>query len=75
MVGDAGLLVDGQDVDGIAKSLHHLLSDQQRNAELGAKARARVAQLFSFERRKRELAAIIEEVTRAKNIQSSDRKH
>jgi glycosyltransferase involved in cell wall biosynthesis len=74
VVGDAGLLVDGSNVDDIAKSLDRLLSDQALNAELGVKARARVAQLFSFERRKRELSTVIQEVTKALNPQRSDRK-
>jgi glycosyltransferase involved in cell wall biosynthesis len=74
VVGDAGLLVDGSKVDDIARSLDRLLSDQVLNAELGAKARARVAQLFSFERRKRELSTVIQEVTKALIPQPSDRK-
>jgi hypothetical protein len=41
---------------------------------LGVKARARVAQLFSFERRKRELSTVIQEVTKSLNPQRSDRK-
>ena len=75
VVGDAGSLVDGTNVDAIAKSLHQLLSDQKLNSELGAKARARVAELFSFERRKHELSSVLETVTRAKSAHISDRKN
>jgi glycosyltransferase involved in cell wall biosynthesis len=73
VVGDAGMLVDGKNVDAIAQSLERLLSDQTLNAALGAKARAQVSQLFSFERRKRELSAVIDSVTRNKNVNISDR--
>ncbi|MEY4529903.1 MAG: hypothetical protein RLZZ156_624 [Deinococcota bacterium] len=61
VVGDAGLLVEGTDVNSIALALEQLLSDRILNAALKIKARSRVIDLFSFERRKHELSLIIAE--------------
>jgi glycosyltransferase involved in cell wall biosynthesis len=43
LLGDSGLLVDRDDVDGLSQKLEGLLEDQARRAELSAAARSRAA--------------------------------
>lgn len=53
VVGDAGLLVDPNDVDGWAVALHRVLTDDELHREMSAKSIRRAA-LFSWERAARE---------------------
>ena len=47
---DAGLLVDSEDVGGIAAAVVRLVDDPQLRADLGSAARRRVAANFTLER-------------------------
>lgn len=49
VVGDAGVIVPRDDVDALANALGALLADDERRAELGRRARARVEGRFSLE--------------------------
>jgi glycosyltransferase involved in cell wall biosynthesis len=49
VVGDAGVVVPRDDVDALANALGALLADDERRAELGRRARARVEERFSLE--------------------------
>jgi len=61
-VGDTGLLVDPSREDAIAAALRRLLDDEPLRARLGAAARARALDLFSWERCARETLAAVEGV-------------
>ncbi len=62
VVGDAAILVDGTDPEAIASALAGLLADDRKREELGGRARARVLEMFSYERRKADLERIISDV-------------
>jgi glycosyltransferase involved in cell wall biosynthesis len=49
VVGDAGLLVTEGDVNGFARVLRLLIDDPEHRAEIGAAARARAVERFSWE--------------------------
>src|SRR5262249_42539529 len=49
-VGDAGLVVPARDAAALAQAIRALLDDPARRAELGARGRARVVRLFSYQR-------------------------
>ena len=57
IVGDAAILVDPGDVDGLAGALSELLDDESRRDELIAAGRARVA-LFGWDRAANELTRL-----------------
>lgn len=63
VVGDAGLMVDPDDVDGMREHLRHLLEDREFAAALGGRARVR-AQTFSWDRCASETFAVYEKVLR-----------
>jgi glycosyltransferase involved in cell wall biosynthesis len=60
VVGNAGLMVNPDDVEAIAAALDQLLSDDVLRTNCQVKARARMLEHFQFERRKRELGEIID---------------
>jgi len=64
VVGDTGLLVDGRSPEAIAAAVNQLLDDAALRERLGQKARQRVEQLFSLERRKDALRHIIDTLLR-----------
>ena len=49
VVGDAGVVVPRDDPEALARAIDALLSDDDRRAELGRRARARVQERFSLE--------------------------
>jgi len=59
VVGDAGLLVDAG-VKALEDGLYELLDNGALRSELGRRARQRAEMLFPYERRKRELAALVD---------------
>jgi glycosyltransferase involved in cell wall biosynthesis len=61
VVGDAGILIDPNDVEGWTVEIWHLLSDDKRRAELAEKGLRR-AQLFSWERAARETLSVYHKV-------------
>jgi glycosyltransferase involved in cell wall biosynthesis len=67
VVGDAGLMVDPDDVDGLRERLQQLLEDQAFAETLGQRGLAR-SQLFSWERCARETFAVYEKVLRQRGL-------
>jgi alpha-1,3-rhamnosyl/mannosyltransferase len=67
VVGDAGLMVDPDDVDAMRESLRELLEDRVRAAELGERGLAR-AQTFSWDRCARETFAVYQGVMQQRGI-------
>ena len=63
--GDTGLLVDEQDVDGMADRMIQLAGDPEKAADLGRAARIVARERFSLERSLRQLAAILRAATPA----------
>lgn len=59
VVGDAGVVVPRDDADALAGAIDALLSDDERRAELGRRARARVQEHFSLEAVGRQLRAFL----------------
>jgi glycosyltransferase involved in cell wall biosynthesis len=64
VVGDAGLLVDPQDMDGLAEAAVRVLSDRGLRARLRRRGLERAA-LFSWERTARQTLAIYRSVGEA----------
>jgi glycosyltransferase involved in cell wall biosynthesis len=58
VVGDAGLLVDPSDVDGLAAELLALAEDSELRASLGTAGRQRIVERFPIERTAREHVAL-----------------
>lgn len=65
VVGDAGLLIDPNDVDGWAVALNRVLTDDDLRAEMAAKGIKRAA-LFSWERAARETLSVYRKVVGAR---------
>jgi alpha-1,3-rhamnosyl/mannosyltransferase len=61
VVGDAGLLVDPSDAEGLSSALQSLLEDEARRTALAAAGRAR-AQQFSWRRMAEETVQVYREV-------------
>ena len=61
VVGDAGLMTDPDDVDGMREHLRHLLEDRDMASALGQRGLER-AQTFSWERCARETFSVYEKV-------------
>jgi len=61
VVGDAGLLVDPYDVEGLAEAMHRVLTDADLREELRRRGLARARQ-FTWERTARETVAVYREV-------------
>jgi len=61
VAGDAALLVDPLDVDGLAAAMQRVLTDEALAGELRARGPARAAQ-FSWDRTAREMVAVYEKV-------------
>ncbi len=61
VVGDAGIMVDPNDVNGLAEAIYRVLSDGNLRDEMSRKGLAR-AKLFSGERMARETLRVFEEV-------------
>ncbi len=64
-VGDSGLLVSPQDVEGIRTNLLKLINDDKLCRELGARARNRVLEVFDWQKISRQYIAQYEEIVRA----------
>ncbi len=62
VVGDCALFVDGSDINGIADGIINLINNRQLRCDLGANARLRAVELFSYERRKNDFSNIIDHV-------------
>lgn len=62
VVGDAGLMVAGDDPRAIAETIERLCEDRMLRAELSAQGYDRIASVFSLERRKEGLARVIDAV-------------
>jgi glycosyltransferase involved in cell wall biosynthesis len=56
--GETGLLVEPQDVEGLAGAIEKLVSNPQLTAEMGRKGRRRVEQLYSAEAHGRAMTAL-----------------
>jgi glycosyltransferase involved in cell wall biosynthesis len=65
VVGDAGILIDPNDVDAWAVALHRVLTDDELHAELSTKGSKRAA-LFSWERTARETLNVYRKVVQQK---------
>jgi glycosyltransferase involved in cell wall biosynthesis len=63
VVGDAGLFVDEAGVEALVEGLRELLDNSELRSELGRRARLRAETLFPYERRKRELAELIQQIS------------
>ena len=61
VVGDAGLLVDPSDVDGLTVALRDLMDDEPRRSALSAAGLARAA-TFSWQRMASETVQVYREV-------------
>lgn len=61
VTGDAALLVDPLDADGLVKAMQRVLSDQDLSRELRARGPARAEQ-FSWDRTAREMVAVYKKV-------------
>jgi alpha-1,3-rhamnosyl/mannosyltransferase len=61
VVGDAGLLVDPADTEGLSSALQSLLEDEARRTALAAAGQAR-AQQFSWRRMAEETVQVYREV-------------
>ena len=59
VVGDAGVVVPRDDPDALAEAIDALLSDDERRAELGRRARVRVQERFSLAAVGRQLRAFL----------------
>jgi len=64
VVGDAGFFVGESGVEALEDGLRELLENRRLRSDLGQRARLRAETLFPYERRKRELAELIEEILR-----------
>ena len=73
VVGAAGVLVDGTDVDAIRLAVTDLLRDPERRASVGQRAAARAKELFKYERRLTDLGAVIAKVLHARNAETASR--
>lgn len=62
VLGDCGLYADPDDPKDLADKIILLLQDEDFRKELGAKARERVLQNFTYQRRKQEIQKVLEEV-------------
>jgi glycosyltransferase involved in cell wall biosynthesis len=62
VVGDTGVLVDGQSPEAIATAVSRLLDDSARRQALGQHARQRVKSLFALECRQEALSRVIAEL-------------
>jgi glycosyltransferase involved in cell wall biosynthesis len=62
LVGDAGLLVDAGDVEGLRAALEELISDPARRAAMGAAGRARAEERFDARRNTPELIELLRTV-------------
>ncbi|MFZ4518036.1 MAG: glycosyltransferase family 4 protein [Microthrixaceae bacterium] len=60
---DAGVLVDGTDVDEVAREVGELLADRPRRERMGAAAAARVADGYAWPARVEELRALLHAAT------------
>jgi len=63
VVGDAGLFVGEAGVEALEDGLRKLFDSPSLGSELGRRARLRAETLFPYERRKRELAELIEGIS------------
>lgn len=68
VVGDAGIMVDPDDVEGMREALRRLLEDRACAADFGRRGRVR-AGTFSWERCARETFATYEKVMRLRGLQ------
>ncbi|MCC6729787.1 MAG: glycosyltransferase family 4 protein [Chthonomonadales bacterium] len=59
VVGEEAAMVDGSSPEAIAEAVSRLLADPDERARLGARGRARAIELFSIERRKRDVQRIL----------------
>ena len=64
VVGDAGFFVRESGVEALQDGLRELLENGRLRSDLGQRARLRAETLFPYERRRRELAELIEELLR-----------
>jgi glycosyltransferase involved in cell wall biosynthesis len=63
VVGENGILVDGQDVSAISNGIIYLLNDPSLRDNLGSRARDFIVQHYQYARRRDALAKIIHEIT------------
>jgi glycosyltransferase involved in cell wall biosynthesis len=63
VVGENGILVDGQDIPAISNGIIRLLSDPILRDTLGKRARAHIIENYQYHRRRDALANIIREIT------------
>jgi glycosyltransferase involved in cell wall biosynthesis len=61
VIGDAGLLIAGDEPDVIADAVIRVLADDTLMRELGTRARARIVRDYGYEQRKQLIKAVIEE--------------
>jgi glycosyltransferase involved in cell wall biosynthesis len=65
MVGDAGLIVE-RDAASVAQAIDSLAADPDRRAELGRRARARVAERYDAQKQVPRLFALLEDAARGR---------
>ena len=62
VVGDCGLMVNGQEPQAIAKAVNQILDNPDLRHTLSQRAREHIVKNFAYERRKREIKKIIAEL-------------
>jgi glycosyltransferase involved in cell wall biosynthesis len=62
VVGDTAVLVEAGSAESIANAVVRLLGQPALRRDLGNRARARAEELFSYQRRKHELAKVIDQI-------------
>jgi glycosyltransferase involved in cell wall biosynthesis len=66
VVGDTAVLVDGTSPEAIREAVAELIANPSLREDLGRRARQRAETAFPYERRKRELGMIIEQLLQAR---------
>ena len=61
--GETGLLVPAEDVEALAKAIRQLIEDPELAASLASNGRRSALQRFTIDRYRREVAALVDEVT------------
>jgi glycosyltransferase involved in cell wall biosynthesis len=67
VLGDCGLYADPDDPKDLANKVVSLLQDENAGRELGKKARARILENFTYQRRRLEIERVLHRLARNQN--------